>query len=128
MRATWPSPPIRRGITIILVLTRPDVIGDITRAYLGCGDPTSPVPWCRPTPSFGATASARRIMPPRGWVADINIASGRLARAAGWMELCGEGRQAPLLFAGAIGPTNKTLVPQSRCSKTRATAKSTSMN
>jgi len=91
----------QKGNNDILALTRPDVIGDITRAYLDAGSDVVS------TNTFSANRISQADYAAEDQVAAINIASGRIAR-----ELCDkykakDGR--PRFIAGAIGPTNKTL-------------------
>ncbi len=91
----------QKGNNDILALTRPDVIADITRAYLDAGSDVVS------TNTFSANRISQADYAAEDKVAAINIASGRIAR-----ELCDEyeakdGR--PRFIAGAIGPTNKTL-------------------
>jgi len=85
----------------ILALTRPDVIGDITRAYLDAGSDIVS------TNTFSANRISQADYAAEGLVADINIASGRIARALADEYQARDGRVR--FVAGAIGPTNKTL-------------------
>ena len=91
----------QKGNNDILALTRPDVIEDITRAYLDAGaDMIS-------TNTFSANRISQADYAAEDQVAAINIASGRIARALADEYAAGDGR--PRFVAGAIGPTNKTL-------------------
>jgi len=94
-------PADQKGNNDILALTRPDVIGDITRAYLDAGSDVVS------TNTFSANRISQADYAAEGLVADINIASGRLARALADEYAAKDGR--PRFVAGAIGPTNKTL-------------------
>ncbi|MDE1466361.1 homocysteine S-methyltransferase family protein [Aurantiacibacter sp. D1-12] len=91
----------QKGNNDILALTRPDVIADITRAYLDAGaDLVS-------TNTFSANRISQADYAAEGMVKEINVASGRIAR-----ELADEYAakdDKPRFVAGAIGPTNKTL-------------------
>ncbi|MDP4605928.1 MAG: homocysteine S-methyltransferase family protein, partial [Erythrobacter sp.] len=94
-------PADQKGNNDILALTRPDVIGDITRAYLDAGSDVVS------TNTFSANRISQADYAAEGLVADINIASGKLARALADEYAVKDGR--PRFVAGAIGPTNKTL-------------------
>jgi len=91
----------QKGNNDILALTRPDVIADITRAYLDAGSDVIS------TNTFSANRISQADYAAEGQVAAINIASAKIAR-----ELASEyeGKDGkPRFVAGAIGPTNKTL-------------------
>ncbi len=96
----------QKGNNDILALTRPDVISDITRAYLAAGaDIVS-------TNTFSANIISQADYAAEDKVRDINLASAKIAR-----DLADEfadsdtrnGIERPRFVAGAIGPTNKTL-------------------
>lgn len=91
----------QKGNNDILVLTRPDVIGDITCAYLDAGSDVVS------TNTFSANRISQADYAAEGLVRDINVASGKLARALADEYAAKDGR--PRFVAGAIGPTNKTL-------------------
>ncbi|GAA0755977.1 5-methyltetrahydrofolate--homocysteine methyltransferase [Erythromicrobium ramosum] len=91
----------QKGNNDILALTRPDVIGDITRAYLDAGSDVVS------TNTFSANRISQADYATEGLVRDINVASGKLARALADEYAAKDGR--PRFVAGAIGPTNKTL-------------------
>jgi len=96
----------QKGNNDILALTRPDIIADITRNYLDAGaDIVS-------TNTFSANRISQADYSAQDKVADINIASGRIAReiADEYQQRDAEaGIDRPRFVAGAIGPTNKTL-------------------
>jgi 5-methyltetrahydrofolate--homocysteine methyltransferase len=94
-------PADQKGNNDILVLTRPDVIGDITRAYLEAGSDVVS------TNTFSANRISQADYAAEGLVRDINLASGKLARALADEYAAKDGK--PRFVAGAIGPTNKTL-------------------
>lgn len=94
-------PADQKGNNDILALTRPDVIADITRAYLDAGSDVVS------TNTFSANRISQADYAAEALVADINIASGRIARALADEYAAKDGR--PRFVAGAIGPTNKTL-------------------
>jgi len=94
-------PADQKGNNDILALTRPDVIGDITRAYLEAGSDVVS------TNTFSANRISQADYAAEGLVADINIASGKIARTLADEYAAKDGK--PRFVAGAIGPTNKTL-------------------
>jgi len=94
-------PADQKGNNDILALTRPDVIADITRAYLDAGSDIVS------TNTFSANAISQADYKAEHLVADINIASGKIARALADEYAAKDGK--PRFVAGAIGPTNKTL-------------------
>ncbi len=91
----------QKGNNDILALTRPDVIADITRAYLDAGSDVIS------TNTFSANRISQADYAAEDQVAAINIASGKIARALADEYEGKDGR--PRFVAGAIGPTNKTL-------------------
>lgn len=91
----------QKGNNDILALTRPDVIRDITRAYLDAGSDVIS------TNTFSANSISQADYAAQDQVAAINIASGQIARALADEYEAKDGR--PRFVAGAIGPTNKTL-------------------
>ena len=91
----------QKGNNDILALTRPDVIGDITRAYLDAGSDVVS------TNTFSANRISQADYAAEDQVAAINIASGKIARALADEYEAKDGK--PRFVAGAIGPTNKTL-------------------
>ncbi|MEL7446457.1 MAG: homocysteine S-methyltransferase family protein [Pseudomonadota bacterium] len=91
----------QKGNNDILALTRPDVIQDITRAYLEAGaDMVS-------TNTFSANRISQADYAAEDQVAAINVASGKIARELADEYQARDGK--PRFVAGAIGPTNKTL-------------------
>jgi len=91
----------QKGNNDILALTRPDVIGEITRSYLDAGSDVIS------TNTFSANRISQADYAAEDQVAAINIASGRIARKLADEYAAKDGR--PRFVAGAIGPTNKTL-------------------
>ena len=91
----------QKGNNDILALTRPDVIADITRAYLDAGSDVIS------TNTFSANRISQADYAAEDQVAAINIASGKIARKLAEEYAAKDGR--PRFVAGAIGPTNKTL-------------------
>jgi 5-methyltetrahydrofolate--homocysteine methyltransferase len=91
----------QKGNNDILALTRPDVIRDITRSYFDAGSDVVS------TNTFSANSISQADYAAEETVADINIASGRIARELADEYEAKDGR--PRFVAGAIGPTNKTL-------------------
>ena len=91
----------QKGNNDILALTRPDVIADITRAYLDAGSDIVS------TNTFSANRISQADYGAEALVDDINRASARIARQEADAAQARDGR--PRFVAGAIGPTNKTL-------------------
>lgn len=67
-------PADQKGNNDILALTRPDVIADITRAYLEAGSDVVS------TNTFSANRISQADYKAEGLVREINVASGRIAR------------------------------------------------
>ena len=88
-----------KGNNELLSLTRPDVITDIHERYLAAGADLIE------TNTFGATSVAQADYDMVDLVAEMNLASARLARAA-----CDKYStpDKPRFVAGALGPTPKT--------------------
>ena len=91
----------QKGNNDILALTRPDVIGDITRAYLDAGSDVIS------TNTFSANIISQADYAAEALVREINLASGKIARDLADEYAAKDGR--PRFVAGAVGPTNKTL-------------------
>jgi 5-methyltetrahydrofolate--homocysteine methyltransferase len=86
----------------VLVLTRPDVISDIHRAYLAAGADILE------TNTFSSTAIAQADYGLSGLAYELNVEAARLARAAA-DEYTARTPARPRFVAGAMGPTNRTL-------------------
>ena len=96
----------QKGNNDILALTRPDVITDITRAYLDAGSDVIS------TNTFSANIISQADYAAESLVREINIASGKIARALADEYAAKDAKNGiirPRFVAGAIGPTNKTL-------------------
>lgn len=91
----------QKGNNDILALTRPDVISDVTRAYLDAGSDVVS------TNTFSANSISQADYAAEKLVREINVASARIARELADEYSAKDGR--PRFVAGAIGPTNKTL-------------------
>jgi 5-methyltetrahydrofolate--homocysteine methyltransferase len=91
----------QKGNNDILALTRPDVVDEITRAYLAAGSDIVS------TNTFSANRISQADYGAEALVAEINRASAAIARRAADEAEAADGR--PRFVAGAIGPTNKTL-------------------
>ena len=91
-----------KGNNDVLVLTRPDVIGEIHRAYLEAGADIIE------TNSFSGTTIAQSDYALEGTVRELNLAAARVARAAA-DEWTAKTPDRPRFVAGSIGPTNKIL-------------------
>ncbi len=89
-----------KGNSDILVLTRPDVIGSIHRAYLGAGADIIE------TNTFTANYPSQADYGTEDLVREINLEAARVARRAvdAFAAETGEVR----FVAGALGPTNRT--------------------
>jgi len=91
----------QKGNNDLLVLTRPDIIREITEAYLAAGsDMVS-------TNTFNANRVSEADYGAEHLVRELNLAAAGIARAAADKFEAADGR--PRFVAGAIGPTNKTL-------------------
>jgi 5-methyltetrahydrofolate--homocysteine methyltransferase len=88
-----------KGNNDLLVLTRPDVIKDIGRAYLEAGADVIE------TNSFNSTSISQADYGLEAVVSELNETAARLAR-----EVCDSLSTAsrPRLVAGVLGPTNRT--------------------
>src|SRR5690242_21593827 len=86
-----------KGNNDVLVLTRPDVIGDIHREYLEAGSDIIE------TNSFNSNAVAQADYGLEGLVYELNVAAARLARDAA-DEATARTPDRPRFVAGSIGP------------------------
>jgi 5-methyltetrahydrofolate--homocysteine methyltransferase len=91
-----------KGNNDVLVLTRPDVIGGIHRAYLEAGADIIE------TNSFSGTVVAQADYAFEPYVYELNVEAARLARAAA-DEWTARTPDRPRFVAGSMGPTNKLL-------------------
>ena len=91
----------QKGNNDILAITRPEIVNEITRAYLGAGSDIVS------TNTFSANKISQADYAAEHLVRDINIQSACIARKAADEAAAADGR--PRFVAGAIGPTNKTL-------------------
>ncbi|UAK26399.1 homocysteine S-methyltransferase family protein [Sphingomonas nostoxanthinifaciens] len=91
----------QKGNNDLLVLTRPDIIDAITRAYLDAGSDIVA------TNTFNANTISEEDYDAGHLVREMNVQASRIARAAADDYQARDGR--PRFVAGAIGPTNKTL-------------------
>ena len=99
-RFTHSEVPLR-GNNDILSITRPDVIGEIHRAYLEVGADIIE------TNTFNATSISQGDYKLERWVGEMNRCAARVAReAADEFTRATPGK--PRFVAGAIGPTNTT--------------------
>jgi 5-methyltetrahydrofolate--homocysteine methyltransferase len=91
-----------RGNNDFLCLTRPDVISELTTAYLDAGaDIIS-------TNTFSSTAIAQADYGTEALARELNLAGASIARAAADRLTAGDPSK-PRWVAGSIGPTNRTL-------------------
>jgi len=100
-RGSYDLPSDQKGNNDLLVLTRPDVIDEITRQYLDAGSDIVS------TNTFNANIISQGDYDAVHLVRDMNVAAARIARKAADDYAAKDGR--PRFVAGAIGPTNKTL-------------------
>jgi 5-methyltetrahydrofolate--homocysteine methyltransferase len=90
-----------KGNNDILVITRPDVIGGIHRAYLDAGAGIIE------TNTFNATSISQADYGLESAVREINLAAAKLARKV-TDEFLKENPSKMAWVAGAVGPTNRT--------------------
>ena len=88
-----------KGNNDLLVLTRPDVIGQIHRQYLAAGADIIE------TNTFGATSIAQEDYGLAGFAREMNVAAARIAHEAA-REYSTPDK--PRFVAGALGPTPRT--------------------
>lgn len=88
-----------KGNNDLLVLTRPDVIGEIHGAYLAAGADIIE------TNTFGATSVAQEDYGLEHIAREMNVAAARIAKEA---ALAHATPQRPRFVAGALGPTPRT--------------------
>lgn len=90
-----------KGNNELLSLTRPDVIGEIHRAFLEAGSDIIE------TNTFSATAIAQADYGLQDRVKELNLASARLAKKV-VADFVKDNPDRECFVAGAIGPTNRT--------------------
>jgi len=90
-----------KGNNDLLVLTRPDIIGDIHQAYLRAGSDIVT------TNTFNATRISQADYGTEDHVADINREAARVAREAA-DAVTAENPDKPRFVAGVLGPTSRT--------------------
>jgi 5-methyltetrahydrofolate--homocysteine methyltransferase len=91
----------QKGNNDLLSLTRPEIVREITDAYLAAGSDIV----C--TNTFNANRISQGDYGAEHLVRDLNIASAKIAREAA--DAAFEANGVPRFVAGALGPTNKTL-------------------
>jgi 5-methyltetrahydrofolate--homocysteine methyltransferase len=91
-----------KGNNDLLLLTRPEVIGEIHRQYLDAGADIIE------TNTFSSTAIAQGDYGLEPFAYEMSLAGARVARAAA-DEWTARTPDRPRFVAGAIGPTNRTL-------------------
>ena len=91
----------QKGNNDLLSLTRPDIVREITDAYLAAGSDIV----C--TNTFNANRISQGDYGAEHLVRDLNIAAARIARDAA--DAAAKATGIPRFVAGALGPTNKTL-------------------
>jgi len=90
-----------KGNNDLLVLTRPDVVSEIHRAYLEAGSDIIE------TNSFGTNAVSQGDYHMEHLVYEMNVAAARLAKEA-TVDFTRRNPSKPRFVAGAIGPTTRT--------------------
>ncbi len=100
-RGSYDLPCDQKGNNDLLVLTRPDIIDEITRQYLDAGSDIVS------TNTFNANIISQGDYDAVHLVRGMNLAAASIARKAADEYAAKDGR--PRFVAGAIGPTNKTL-------------------
>jgi 5-methyltetrahydrofolate--homocysteine methyltransferase len=96
----------QKGNNDLLVLTRPDIIDEITRAYLAAGSDIAS------TNTFNANRISQADYGAEHLVREMNLAAAGIARGAADDAQAADaslGIRRPRFVAGAVGPTNKTL-------------------
>src|SRR5512139_3874277 len=94
------SPRDLKGNNDLLVLTRPEVIGEIHRRYLEAGADIIE------TNTFNSNATSQADYGTEALVRELNLAAAQIARRAADEVAARTGR--PRFVAGALGPTNRT--------------------
>ena len=89
-----------KGNNDLLVLTRPEVIGEIHRRYLEAGADIVE------TNTFNSNATSQADYGTEALVRELNLAAAQIARRAADDVAARTGR--PRFVAGALGPTNRT--------------------
>ncbi|WP_017444892.1 methionine synthase [Gayadomonas joobiniege] len=97
--ADWPSD--LKGNNDLLSLTKPDLIAEIYRGYLGAGADIIE------TNTFNATTHSMADYDMQSLAKEINIESARLARKVA-DEFTDQNPAKPRFVAGVLGPTSKT--------------------
>ncbi|WP_095053485.1 methionine synthase [Pseudomonas sp. Irchel s3b2] len=97
--ADWPSDV--KGNNDLLVLTRPDVIGAIEKAYLDAGADILE------TNTFNATQVSQADYGMQGLAYELNVEGARLARKVADAKTL-ETPDKPRFVAGVLGPTSRT--------------------
>jgi len=97
--ADWPSDV--KGNNDLLVITRPDVIGSIEKAYLDAGADILE------TNTFNATQVSQADYGMEGLAYELNVEGARLARKVADAKTL-ETPDKPRFVAGVIGPTSRT--------------------
>ncbi len=91
----------QKGNNDLLALTLPDIVHDVTRAYLDAGADIVA------TNTFSANHISQADYAAEHLVRDINIEAAKIARTAADEAARNDGKHR--FVAGAVGPTNKTL-------------------
>jgi 5-methyltetrahydrofolate--homocysteine methyltransferase len=92
----------QKGNNDLLNLTRPDVVGEICKAYIDAGADILA------TNTFNSNAISLSDYGIAGMTREINLAAAKLTRACA-DAATGQNPDKPRFVVGALGPTNKTL-------------------
>ena len=94
-------PGLQKGNNDLLVISRPDVIGDIHRRYLEAGADIIE------TNSFSSQRISMEDYGACDYCHELNVSAARLARKYA-DDFTAKNPEKPRFVAGSIGPTNKT--------------------
>src|SRR5262245_1231874 len=92
----------QKGNNDLLNLTRPDIVGEICKAYVDAGADVLA------TNTFNANAISQADYGTQALAREINVAAARITRASA-DEATARTPDKPRFVVGALGPTNKTL-------------------
>ena len=101
-----------KGNNDLLSITQPDIIKKIHQEYLDAGSDIIE------TNTFNATSISQADYDLQDQAYELNFESAKIAKEIASV-FSKKDPQKPRFVAGAIGPTNKTLIPISRCKQSR---------
>ena len=94
-------PKSLKGNNDLLILTQPEIVAGVHRAYLEAGADIIE------TNTFNSTSISQSDYDTQSFVREINIAGARLAKKVA-VEITNSNPSKPRFVAGSIGPTNRT--------------------